>query len=139
MVIKSGIFEMEQKVHEGHLSELNRSDNEDNTICNVKDSVISKNQGIHTTLSGKSSAAIENVKTQLGLGFQRALISNGGEETPESHDVQIPCILLDCRGVIWLEFNGTDNKIVSIEVDVDVDSDICDRDPWTFVPKKVKS
>ena len=58
MVIKSGTFGMEQRVQEGHLSEINRNDNEIDTICNVKDSVVSSNQGIHTTLTGESSSSL---------------------------------------------------------------------------------
>ena len=44
------------------------------------------------------------------------------------------CIPMECVGVITLDFDVRNNLISAIQLDVDTESDRCERDLWTFTP-----
>ena len=46
----------------------------------------------------------------------------------------ITCIPIECVGVINLDFDMNNNLISAIGLDVDTQSDRCERDLWTFTP-----
>ena len=73
-----------------------------------------------------------NTEEQVELDFEQRLINGEDDEDLTPINVNFPWQFLECHGVIWLEFSEAENKIVSIEVDVDIESDRCDKDPWIF-------
>lgn len=127
MVIRSSTSGSEQS--DQNESDLKLGDVEN--VLDVNTSALS-NQGFCTTFQAELPVAL-NAEEQAEFDLEQRLINGGSREKPNLREVHIPCTPLDCHGVIWIEFSDT-NKIVFMEVDVDTESEFCDKDLWTFTP-----
>ena len=139
MVIRSGTSGSEQDdVNSGNGSGKSYELGDtaiNHSFFNVENRTSSNNPSFSNTLQLNAPVS-SNTEEQAELDFEQRLINGEDDEDLTPINVNFPCAPLECHGIIWLGFNEAENKIVSIEVDVDIESEHCDKDVWIFTPPR---